>query len=189
MWSNNKADAGDNSVTIDKIGKYFDALDRDGNGTIDDGDLMLIGATFGVMPDNNEEARIPILAKLASEGFPMTEANFTGVLTRDGFIKYVLDRSSTGEIKDDYEVLVSMILGIFNMDKDDQLVVPYEFHYFYVASGLYGCDEKTAFNALDRNDNGELDHEELIEGAGGYFTSNDPKDPGRWLYCWQSSYC
>ncbi|MEV4890589.1 EF-hand domain-containing protein [Nonomuraea sp. NPDC055795] len=75
-------------------------------------------------------------------------------------------------------------------DKDDDgFVRAEEFARFHKAFGTSAGNSRISFERLDRDSDGNLSVDELIEAWREYYTSADPAAPGNWLYgdIWQES--
>ncbi|WP_327093314.1 EF-hand domain-containing protein [Nonomuraea sp. NBC_01738] len=75
-------------------------------------------------------------------------------------------------------------------DKDgDGMVGAREFARFHTAFGTSAHNSRVSFEKLDRDGDGNLSVEELIDAWREYYTSADPDSPGNWLYgdIWQES--
>ncbi|GHJ43046.1 calcium-binding protein [Catellatospora sp. TT07R-123] len=77
--------------------------------------------------------------------------------------------------------LAEALMGLTDTDGDEQ-VSPNEFTALFGALGAAGGDAAHAFSVLDRDGNGHLSTEEIIDAIREYYTSPDPDAPGNLLF-------
>ena len=75
---------------------------------------------------------------------------------------------------------VKTIISLWDSNKDGK-VSQSEYNAYLIAFHATEAEAATAFGRLDRNGDGYLTVDELIQSAEEFFLSDDPQAPGNWL--------
>lgn len=76
--------------------------------------------------------------------------------------------------------VVKTIVTLWDSNQDGKVSQP-EYHAYMTAFHVTDANAADAFRQLDRNRDGYLTTDELIQSAGEFFLSDDPAAPGNWL--------
>ncbi|NUR85634.1 MAG: hypothetical protein HOY71_16265 [Nonomuraea sp.] len=170
-----------------KLDRAFDHIDANGNGEIDRGDVLGLGARilvgFGESPTSVTGARIV-------DGFDGIWRSLSQVLDRDGDSRITREEFRAGMLwafiaGDRYDpVFRPTTLALAQLaDVDgDGMIGPREFRTMITAFGTAYDDVDEAFDRLDKKARGVLTVEELVLAAWQYYTLDDPHASGNWLF-------
>jgi Ca2+-binding EF-hand superfamily protein len=165
-----------------KLARMFDLYDVDRDGYIEAVDYARVGEGFatatGSAPGSADYEKL----RAAYLGFweqlrQVADADRDGRITREEFVA-------------SYETLLAMretIAGVSHAilqltDRDgDGKITPAEFEANLRAYGLPAAAAAEAFGHLDRDGDGYIDVDELVQNVEEFFYGEDPSAPGNWL--------
>ncbi|WP_329448352.1 EF-hand domain-containing protein (plasmid) [Streptomyces sp. NBC_01426] len=176
-------------VLDQKLGRAFAMLDVDGDGNLREDDLLSLSnrlaAAFDMSGDATKIARLRnAFTQLWTHDLSTMDADQDGLLDRAEFMsgmKKAVANDREG-ILQRLSVMVDAWMDICDTDGNG-LIDEDEFQTMYIKSlGASPEDLKVAFAKLDTDGDGTLGREEIRRATEEYYTSEDPKAPGNWLF-------
>jgi Ca2+-binding EF-hand superfamily protein len=165
-----------------KLGKMFDLYDANHDGMIEEADYARVAEGFargtGVQPGSPEEAHLRATYlgywnRLQQEA----DADRDGRVARDEFVaSYERMLDMRGAIMG----IAQTILQLTDRDADGKIGLA-EFSANMQAYELSEQDAAEAFRHLDRNGDGFITTDELLQDVDEFFYGDDPAAPGSWL--------
>jgi Ca2+-binding EF-hand superfamily protein len=170
-----------------KLDRAFDHLDADRDGAIDRGDLVGLGARvllgFGEPPtsvrgrtllDSFDQMWAALVARLDLED----DGRISRAQFRRGMIAAFIDGPDYEPV---FRPAAQSLASLCDVDADG-MVDPAEFQIMQRAYGTEEGDIGTAFSALDSDKDGRLTVAELVAAAETFYTGDDPRADGNWLF-------
>ncbi|MSP13431.1 MAG: hypothetical protein EXR62_10815 [Chloroflexi bacterium] len=111
----------------------------------------------------------------------MADANKDGRVTYEEFLQATEAIIGQKELFDQF-VMGQVEMGLIQADKnrDGQITIT-EFIAYLTSYNITADEATLAFYHLDRNGDGFLTRDEMMQNAVDFFTSDDPAAPGNWL--------
>ncbi|WP_219461571.1 EF-hand domain-containing protein [Nonomuraea rhizosphaerae] len=174
-------------LLIHKLDRAFDHIDAGGEGVIERGDLLGLGARllvgFGESPTS-------VTGSGLVGGFDGIWSCLSEALGRDGdsrisreeFHCAMVGAFVQGGLYDSVFRPATAAVADLCDDDGDGLIGPREFRTMLSAFGTAYDDVDDAFDHLDRAGRGVLTVAELVEAACEYYVGDDPNAAGNWLY-------
>lgn len=174
-------------LQVRKLTRFFQVLDRDGDGTIsrEDPDAVVrrLAETRGLAPGSArfDSFHAGFLAYW-HDLMERSDGNRDGVVTLDEWLSY---HDIILSDEDSYRYTVAFAAGVMfalmDVDEDGQISLA-EYIEWIAAWDMMelGNFSEEMFDRLDRNGDGNLSQEEVLELMDEFFYSDDPNAPGNW---------
>jgi len=165
-----------------KLARIFDLYDVNKDGYIDASDYARVGEGFGTATGSapgsadNEKLRSTYL-EFWEHLRQAADADHDGKVTREEFSAYHEALSAMRETVAGY---ARALLRMADRDGDGK-ISPAEYAALGQAYGLDAPAAAEAFGHLDRDGDGFIDTEELLQNVEEFFYGDDPNAPGNWL--------
>lgn len=167
-----------------KLLHFFHVMDHDGNGVLEEEDFTLVAESLANHMGLTASSRARLELKVKAYGLFLhvlsdmkaTEARITEARWLDFGEAFILDVSN-GYIQQSCTYLFSL----FDQDRDG-FIDEREYLAMFHAYDLYTANAKMAFDRLDRNSDGRISGEELVQAFTEFFMSSDPDAPGNWIF-------
>lgn len=170
-----------------KIDVCFAHADQNGDGVMDQSDVIALGARIIVyigesFTSPKAQTVLEAFENFAKYMISVMDTNMDNQVSplewRDGMKRAF----ANGSDYDDH--LRPIGVALWNLaDKDgDGRVNVNEFAAFQRAMGTSPGNSRIAFEKMDRNNDGSLSVEEMLQAHREFYTSPDPDAPGNWLY-------
>lgn len=172
-----------------KLIHYFDILDHNGNGSIEEDDFSGVGENlcvlWDILPGTKEYKKIissvtqQWTGLLASIGNNNLES-----ATKDEWLDFA-DRYIVNGEKKDYDVYVKNVVeGIFGMfDQNGDNVISFkEYIDLFMAFRIEIRHSAKSFVNMDVNNDGFISKQELELAVEEFYRSDDPDAKGNWLF-------
>jgi Ca2+-binding EF-hand superfamily protein len=164
-----------------KLARMFDLYDANRDGYIEADDYARVGEGFatgtGLAPGSADHEKLRATYLGFWEQLRQADADQDGKITREEFIG-------------SYERLLAMresiagvsraILQLTDRDGDGK-ITPGEFAANLQAYGVEAAAAAEAFRHLDRDGDGFIEADELLQDVEEFFYGDDPNAPGNWL--------
>ncbi|WP_392895447.1 EF-hand domain-containing protein [Streptomyces sp. LN699] len=172
-----------------KLARAFAMLDVDGDGNLREEDLLALSnrlaAAFDMSGDATKIARLrESFTQLWAHDLSAMDADRDGLLDRSEFISGMRKAAANDRegLLQRLSVMVDAWMDICDTDGNG-LIDEDEFQTMYIKSlGASPADLKVAFAKLDTDGDGTLGRDEIRRATEEYYTSEDPKAPGNWLF-------
>jgi Ca2+-binding EF-hand superfamily protein len=169
-----------------KLTRVFQLLDVDRNGVIERADYDLavnnLAAATGVKRDTPEYKKIHA-GYMALWEQAKQSTGVTGEQIR--LEQWLAAREALLQDREQFEALMHSTLDAFfqmlDTDRDDVISYP-EFTLFYKTYNMDLAEAPEVFQRLDLNRDGKCTRSELRVLVEQFYHSEDPADPGTWLY-------
>lgn len=171
-----------------KLLHYFNVLDYDKNGMLEEDDFLAIGENLSILWGHDyegEEYRETI------ETFRQQWIDISGYIGQDlemiskeqwlAFADQTIVNGNPSMYEKYINNLTNEILNNFDTDKDG-FISMMEFVDFFVGYRIEVRYSAKAFTKLDINKDGQVSREELSLALKDFFTSDDPNATGNWLF-------
>ena len=167
-----------------KLSHFFNVLDHDGNGVLENEDFELIGQDLSNIIGHEQDSVERLDLKLRAHrlfiqilrDLKKRDAKITPKEWLQFFEEVVLKRPN------DYVNQSSTYLfSLFDQDGDG-FIDEREYLDMFKAYGLYTSTAKKAFDKLDINGDGRISGGELVQAFEEFFESADEKAPGNWIF-------
>ena len=173
-----------NEVQRKKITHFFHVLDRDRNELLQPDDFQLLGETISNIVGHPSEAVERLDLKLRAhklfiqilKDINKRKAEITLEEWLIFFDEVVLTRPN-----DYINQSSTYLFSLFDQDGDG-FIDEREYLDMFKAYGLYTSTAKKAFDLLDLNGDGTISGGELVKAFEDFFTSEDDKAPGNWIF-------
>lgn len=172
------------NIQKSKILHFFDVLDHDGNGVLEQEDFEQVSDEISDMralaPNATDRLNLGLKAHGLFVQMLKDLDKETAYIRKDEWLKFfetkVLSKS-TAYINN----VSSYLFSIFDQDGDNHINEK-EYLDMFKAYGLYTAQAKKAFDLLDRNGDGKISRGELITAFEEFFLTSDEKLPGNWIF-------
>ncbi len=174
-------------LQILKLDRAFDQLDVGSNGQLERDDLVGLGSRmilgFGQSPTSAKGKEVldgfdTFWDRLATEAAVDRDDALSPAEFRNAMIAAYIE----GDAFETSFLPVALAVARLTDNDNDGLLGPAEFRTMQLAFGTDAKDIDLAFAALDRNSDGRLDVDELVQAAREYYTSDDPNARGNLLF-------
>jgi Ca2+-binding EF-hand superfamily protein len=170
---------------------YFDLIDRDEDGFIEEEDFAIQAESLADQRDLSDEAREALQEQMLgwwNQLAATADVNEDGRVSRDewdGFWEAIQASVEEGTDEEEAQMLESLEraakVTFQTIDTTDSgEITEQEYADWLDAWGAEGSDK--AFERLDRNGSGHLTEEDLVEATKEFYLSNDADAPGNSLY-------
>ncbi len=167
-----------------KLLHFFNVLDRDGNGILEEEDFTLVGDGISEQVGHAKNSKERLSLKVKAYSLFLLILNDIGKsdasLTLEEWLmfyeKHVLVKSN------DYINQASdYLFSLFDQDEDGY-VDKAEYLAMFKAYGLYSSNALKAFDLLDLNGDEKISKQELIKAFTEFFHSSDADAAGNWVF-------
>ncbi|HET6214368.1 MAG TPA: EF-hand domain-containing protein [Micromonosporaceae bacterium] len=170
-----------------KLNKSFGHMDLDGNGYIEEGDLLALGAHvaagFGHEPGSPRAAAVAdTFRRLWTVLVDTMDTSGDGRISPEEF-RAGMATAFTDRAKYDafFQPAVDAIVSLCDQDGNG-VVDMAEFRQIQHGYGTPADEADATFKLLDRDGDGHLSRDELAAAAHEFYTSADPDAPGNHLF-------
>lgn len=179
-----------NDLLDRKLERAFNHLDADGSGVIDADDIIALGSrllTALAEPATSPKATLVMsgLADFWQDLFTELDIDRDGQVTPEEYKAGMTRLYAQGGPAYDrsFRPMMKAILTIVDTDGDER-ISPEEFHR---AQAVFNPDlgpeaAEAAFRRIDRNGDGQLTVDELLDAVRDYYTGTDEDAPGNLLF-------
>lgn len=170
-----------------KLEKSFGQMDIDGNGYIEEGDLLALGSNvargFGHSQGSDRAAAIAdsfhglwkaLVGNMDSDG----DGRVSFEEFHHGMTVTFTDKARYDEF---FQPAVDAVLSLCDADGDGQVSME-EWRMIQSAYGTSAADADSTFRLLDRDGSGHLGRDEIAKAAHEFYTGTDPDAPGNQLF-------
>jgi Ca2+-binding EF-hand superfamily protein len=172
-----------------KLTHYFNILDYDSNGILDESDFVGVAENICILRDLEKDSRAytNVMKSYDYQWAGMSMSVLEGAansVTLDQWLKYADECIVNGTDEEFYSFISNMtgeIITNFDTDRDGYISLM-EYVDLFVGYHIAVRYSAKSFHRLDLNKDGFISKEELVEAIGQFFTSNNPEDPGNWLF-------
>ncbi|MFG2984618.1 EF-hand domain-containing protein [Streptomyces sp. NPDC048258] len=179
-----------NDLLDRKLERAFTHFDADGSGVIDADDVIALGSrllsALGEQPDSRKaELVMSSLADFWQDLFTELDTNRDGKVTPAEYKAGMTRLYAQGGPAYDrsFRPMVQAILTVVDKD-DDQRISPEEFHRAQEVFNpeLSPADAEALFQRIDKNGDGTLTVDELLDAVREYYIGTDEDAPGNLLF-------
>ncbi|HEY1176864.1 MAG TPA: EF-hand domain-containing protein [Phytomonospora sp.] len=168
-----------------KLGRHFDLIDTNGDGSIDQADFDLIvtrlGQEFGQAPGTpKHRALADAYAALWAGMQESMDVNADGTVSREEYVRG-LETNAAAAYQAYLAPVARAIIDLCDVDGDGRISGE-ELAGLHRGLGMADKDHSAAMRTLDRDNNGYVDEAELNAAIRDFFSSSDPKSPGNDLF-------
>lgn len=167
-----------------KILHFFNVLDHDGNGILEQEDFELVCESIcdiRELPKNStERLNLGIKSHVIFVQVLKDLDKGTAIIRKEEWLKF-FERQILSRSEDYISKVSTYLFSIFDQDGDG-FIDEKEYLDMFKAYGLYTAPAKKAFDLLDLNSDGLLSKEELIKAFEEFFFAKDEKAPGNWIF-------
>ncbi len=167
-----------------KILHFFNVLDRDSNGILEEEDFTLVadGISDQIGYTKNSAERLAL--KVKAYGL------FLQILTDIGKLEATITPEEWLVFHESYVLLKSndyilqtsdYLFSLFDQDKDG-FIDKAEYLDMFKAYGLFNANATRAFDLLDLNDDKKISKQELVKAFSEFFLSSDAEAAGNWIF-------
>lgn len=167
-----------------KIATLFKRLDADGNGSIEQEDLVKWAEKLIALGNINGDSAQEMKAKMSSlwtEYFAAADADNSGSISCDEMVSYIKSTIGDDTKRNLIRGILPLIFDAIDNDKSGE-VSKEEFSNYFKSLNI---DDQTVsdqvFGAMDKNSDGTLSKDEFTEFGRNFFTS-DESDPARLFF-------
>jgi Ca2+-binding EF-hand superfamily protein len=165
-----------------KLTRMFSLYDRNGDGYVERGDYERVAQGFARVAGVASGSPEYLILEGAFIGFwkrlaQMSDQNEDG---RVSLAEYLASHSQTVRASDAVMRITDTLIALTDRDRDGK-VSRVEFTNNLLAYDMSPEDAATAFDHLDRDDDGYLTRDELLKNVDEFYGSDDPEAPGNWL--------
>ncbi len=168
----------------EKLSHFFNVLDYNGNGILEQDDFERVGNTISTIIGYEENSRERLLLRLKAHGLfiqilrdiDKEEAE----ISMEEWLRFFDDMVLT-KPNDYVNQSSTYLFSLFDQDGDG-FIDEGEYLDMFKAYGLYMSVAKRAFDLLDINGDGRLSGGELVKAFEDYFHSDDTEAPGNWIF-------
>jgi Ca2+-binding EF-hand superfamily protein len=171
-----------------KLSRRFRTYDDDGDGFIEREDFAVasrrLGDEFGHGPESERWQRFDALCTgLWEHLVQVADADGDGRISEEeykqAFAGGMLETPESFDAA--YKPFLEALLQIVDEDDDGRIDVEEEIRWTAALMRLPESDARTAFANVDRDDDGYIGTDELLQAIRGYYFDEDPQGPGGWL--------
>ena len=167
-----------------KILHFFNVLDHDGNGILEQEDFELVSDAICDIRDlaSNSTERLNLGIKAHGIFVQVLKdlQKDTAVVRREEWLKF-FERQILSRSEDYISSVSAYLFSIFDQDSDG-FIDEKEYLDMFKAYGLYTAQAKKAFDMLDLNGDKKLSKEEVLKAFDDFFFAKDEKAPGNWIF-------
>lgn len=179
-------------LQIKKQTHFYNILDFDNNGTIEEDDFEAIGENLCIIRDFDMDTPEYETVMSMTKGIwknliPFIKDDKGTLQQWLQFMTVLLDPKNAESYKKYLTTFVSMLFRLFDIN-DDKEISQTEYIDLFIGMRIEVRFAPKAFRALDTNGDGKLSHRELIQSVDEFMRSDNPNTPGNWLFGgWESS--
>ncbi len=167
-----------------KILHFFNVLDHDGNGILEQEDFELVSDAIcdirELASNSTERLNMGIKAHGIFVQVLKDLQKDTAIIRKEEWIKF-FERQILSRSEDYIANVSSYLFSIFDQDSDG-FIDEKEYLDMFKAYGLYTAQAKKAFDLLDLNGDGKLSKQEVVKAFEEFFFAKDEKAPGNWIF-------
>jgi Ca2+-binding EF-hand superfamily protein len=172
----------------DKLTHYFNILDFDKNGILEEDDFLAIAENLAILwfLEDDQKAVEQIEATFRNQWLNLT--SFVGEsgdhITLDQWLKFADKTILNGTTENErqyFENFTSELIKNFDIDNDGHISVM-EYVDFFVGYRIEVRYSAKSFAKLDRNKDKQISKAELAKALQDFFKSDDPEADGNWIF-------
>ncbi|MEM6642018.1 MAG: EF-hand domain-containing protein [Bacteroidota bacterium] len=171
-------------IQKNKIIHFFNVLDHDGNGILEQEDFELVSEAIcdlrGLEKNATERLNLGIKAHGIFVQVLKDLNKDTAIIRREEWVKF-FDNEILAKSQEYVNNVCSYLFSIFDQDGDG-FIDEEEYLDMFRAYGLYTAQAKKAFDLLDLNGDGKISEQELIKAFTDFFYATDEKAAGNWIF-------
>ena len=167
-----------------KVITLFKRLDADGNGSIEQEDLVKWAEkliAFGNLSGDSAQEMKEKMSSLWTEYFAAADADKSGSISCDEMIDYIKATVGDDTKRNLIRSILPLIFDAIDSDKSGEISKEEFGNYFKSLKIDDSAVNDEVFSAMDKNNDGTLSKDEFIEFGRNFFTS-DESDPARLFF-------
>lgn len=173
-------------LQIQKQTHFFNILDFDRSGTIEEDDFEAIGDNLSIVRDFDvdtpEYETIMGLTKgIWGNLVPFVQGTHGTKEQWLQFMSALLDPKNAEKYQKYVQKFVSTLYKLFDLNEDGYISQT-EYIDLFIGLRIEVRFAPKAFKSLDTNNDGKISYEELVKSVDEFMTSDDPKSPGNWIF-------
>lgn len=173
-------------LQISKQTHFFNILDFDSNGVIQQEDFEAIADNLCIIRDFDYDTRPYNTVMKLTNGIwenlmPFVDGSEGTLEHWLQFMSVMVDPKNSGRYDKYIHQLVDTLYRLFDINNDGY-ISQLEYIDLFIGMRIEVRFAPKAFKKLDQNHDGRLSKEEIFEAVDEYMKSNDPEATGNWLF-------
>ena len=165
---------------------FFNVIDFDHNGVIEEDDFEAIGDNLCIVRDFDIDTPeydtiISMTSGIWKNLLPYIEGNEGTLEHWLKFMDELLDPANSEKYESYVTDFVSTMFKFFDLNNDGYISQT-EYIDLFIGLRIEVRFAPKAFRNLDDNNDGRLSHDEIIHSVHEFMKSDDPSSPGNWLF-------
>ena len=165
---------------------FFNVIDFDNNGVIEEDDFEAIGDNLCIVRDFDIDTPeyntiMSMTSTIWSNLTPYIDGNEGTLDHWLAFMDELLDPTNSDRYERYITDFVSTLFKLFDIN-DDGFISQTEYIDLFIGLRIEVRFAPKAFRNLDENNDGRLSHDEILHSVNEFFKSDNPGSAGNWLF-------